>query len=92
MKKLGLSHSDIFGETRVEEREVEVCRDGVVGRLKDALFGKRKERREYKVRVPAMGAKQFSAYLDLMRDEAKRRKKEKKRREARQSLKGAAGF
>lgn len=88
-KKTGMTHREIFGGDKLVEREVEVDRDGVLGRLKDAVFGKRRETKTFVDRIPSMRADVFASYLQIMENEAERRNRERKKQEMRQSMGGA---
>lgn len=87
-KRIGLSYREIFGGVSYEQQVVEVSRSGVVGRLKDVVFGKRTRVESFKTREDGLSAEAFAAYLELMRKESERKKKNMQKNRAKRSLSG----
>lgn len=76
IKQVGLSHSDIFGRRTYTTREIDT--GSGTTQVRDV------------VREPAMNAKTFQTYLDLMEKDAEQQEKERKKQKMKQSLKGGA--
>jgi len=88
-KHVGLSRNEIFGGSRFVQRKVDgPRRSGVVGWIKDALFGRRQRVETFEAYTPGMRAETFASYIELCRDEAERMKKKQRRNQARGTLRG----
>lgn len=61
-------------------------RSGVVGWVKDLVFGRRQRIETFEEFEPGMSAKTFSSYIQLMKDEAERIEERRKRDKARNTL------
>lgn len=87
MKEIGLSHEEIFGETRYINRVEKVERSGWFGEWLDDMFGEKKVEKTEKVKTPGMSLTCFQAYLDLYEEFQKEKKQERKKQKMRQKLK-----
>lgn len=87
VKKVGLSHTEIFGGTEYVNIVEEVERDGVLGKSLDYVFGKEKKEVTEKVETRGMGIKAFAAYMELLNEHQEEKEKQQKKQKMRQSMK-----
>lgn len=88
VKEVGLSHKEIFGDTRYVNFVEKVDREGFAGGFIDYVFGKRKVERTEKIRQRGMSVKAFASYIELLEEHEKEKEKQSKKQSMRQSMKG----
>jgi hypothetical protein len=88
IKEVGLSHKDIFGETRYVNFVEAEPRGGVLGGVLDYVVGEEKRERTERVSTRGMNVHTFNAYMDLLEEHQEEMEKQKKKQKMRSSVKG----
>lgn len=86
VKKVGLSHEEIFGSTELVNFVEEVDREGLLGNTFDYVFGKQKKEQTEKVETRGIGIKAFAAYMELLEEHQKEKEKQQKKQKMRQNM------